>query len=105
MAVTLGAFGAHALKDTLENSQHLETWKTAAQYHLVHSVAVLAVALAGAGFRRSAYCWLAGMILFSGSLYLLSVTGLKWLGAITPFGGLFLLAGWATLLLPAKSAD
>ncbi len=82
----------------------METWKTAAQYHLVHSVALLSVALAGAEFRRSALCWLAGIVLFSGSLYLLSVTGLKWLGAITPFGGLLLLAGWTTLLLPQKNA-
>ncbi len=104
LAVALGAFGAHALKNTLEAASHLETWKTAAQYHLIHSVALLAVALAGIGFRRTAFCWLAGMILFSGSLYLLSVTGLKWLGAITPFGGLFLLAGWASLLWPRKNA-
>lgn len=105
LAVALGAFGAHALNNHLEAAHHLETWKTAAQYHLIHSVAILAVAMMGTGFRRAACCWLGGVVLFSGSLYLLSVTGLKWMGAITPFGGLLLLAGWAALLWPRKSAD
>lgn len=82
----------------------METWKTAVQYHLAHSLALLVVAMAGSGFRRAAWCWLAGTILFSGSLYLLSVTGVKWLGAVTPFGGLLLLAGWVALLLPQKRA-
>ena len=103
LAVALGAFGAHALQGLLEASRHTETWKTAVQYHLAHSLALLMVALAGVEFRRAAWCWLAGTVLFSGSLYLLSVTGVKWLGAVTPFGGLLLLAGWAALLLPRKS--
>lgn len=102
--MALGAFGAHALKGMLEASQHIESWKTAVQYHLVHSLAVLVVGLAGAEFRRAAWCWLGGTVLFSGSLYLLSVTGVKWLGAVTPFGGLLLLAGWIALLLPRKGA-
>lgn len=104
LAVALGAFGAHALKNMLENSGHLETWKTAVQYHLAHALALLVVAITGAGFRRAAWCWLAGTVLFSGSLYLLSVTGVRWLGAVTPFGGLLLLAGWIVLLLPRKGA-
>lgn len=104
LAVALGAFGAHALEGLLEASRRTETWKTAVQYHLAHSAALLAVAVAGAGFRRAACLWLAGTVLFSGSLYLLCVTGMKWLGAITPFGGLFLLAGWIALLVPRKGA-
>jgi uncharacterized membrane protein YgdD (TMEM256/DUF423 family) len=104
LAVALGAFGAHALRGVLEASHHMDTWKTAVQYHLAHAVALLGVALAGSGFRRTAWCWAAGTVLFSGSLYLLSVTGLRWLGAVTPFGGLLLLAGWAALLLPQKRA-
>jgi len=104
LAVALGAFGAHALKGMLETSQHMETWKTAVQYHLAHSLALLVVAVAGGEFRRAAWCWLAGTVLFSGSLYLLSATGVKWLGAVTPFGGLLLLAGWIALLLPRKGA-
>ncbi len=104
LAVALGAFGAHALQDMLEASRHTETWKTAVQYHLAHSLALLIAALAGAEFRRAAWCWLAGTVLFSGSLYLLSVTGAKWLGPVTPLGGLLLLAGWAALLLPRRRA-
>ncbi|HEY2574250.1 MAG TPA: DUF423 domain-containing protein [Verrucomicrobiaceae bacterium] len=103
LAVALGAFGAHALRETLEKTQHLETWKTAVQYHLAHAVALLAVALAGPAWRRTAWCWMGGVLLFSGSLYLLAVTGIKWLGAVTPFGGLLLLAGWVMLLLPQKN--
>lgn len=104
LAVALGAFGAHALKNLLEASRHMETWRTAVQYHLAHSIALVVVAVAGGEFRRAAWCWLAGMVLFSGSLYLLSATGVKWLGAVTPVGGLLLLAGWTALLLPRKGA-
>jgi uncharacterized membrane protein YgdD (TMEM256/DUF423 family) len=104
LAVALGAFGAHALQGMLEASRHVDTWNTAVQYHLAHAVALLAVALAGVEFRRSAWCWLAGTVLFSGSLYLLSVTQARWLGAITPLGGVLLLAGWAALLLPRRNA-
>lgn len=109
--VGLGAFGAHALRPRLNASGHLETWQTAVQYHLIHAVAVLAAALfirfAGAAgrdaghndLRRAAWCWTAGVFLFSGSLYWLSLGGPRWLGPVTPLGGVFLLAGWAMLLL------
>jgi uncharacterized membrane protein YgdD (TMEM256/DUF423 family) len=109
-AVALGAFGAHALKDTLAGmpgGKGVETWHTATLYHLVHAVAALAAALAVTaggetlppGARRplrvAAMCWLAGVALFSGSLYWLALGGPKWLGPVTPLGGLALLAGWA----------
>lgn len=107
-AVALGAFGAHALKSSWEASltaqevaYRLGVWHTAEQYHLIHAVAMLALALVSTG-RRSArvwHCWLAGVVVFSGSLYLLCLTGVKWLGAITPLGGLLLLAGWLFLAL------
>jgi uncharacterized membrane protein YgdD (TMEM256/DUF423 family) len=112
--VALGAFGAHALKDTLAampGGKGVETWHTATLYHLVHAVAalvaVLAVAAGGeslaTGARRSlraaAACWLAGVVLFSGSLYWLALGGPKWLGPVTPFGGLALLVGWALVVV------
>ena len=99
LAVALGAFGAHALRARLDPAA-LEVWRTAALYHLVHAVALLAVALAGARVRRgSLICglWTAGVVIFAGSLYLLAVTGVRWLGAVTPLGGAAFLAGWLVL--------
>jgi uncharacterized membrane protein YgdD (TMEM256/DUF423 family) len=99
LAVTLGAFGAHGLRARFLGGGG-EVWKTAALYHLVHAVALLAVALAGDRVRaRAAICWLfvAGIVLFSGSLYLLAVTGYTWLGPITPLGGAAFLSGWVVL--------
>ena len=96
LAVGLGAFGAHALKNLLEERGTLEIWQTAVLYHLLHSVAAL---WAVERSRVVLGFWAAGVVLFSGSLYVLSVTGARWLGAITPFGGVFLLAGWAALAL------
>lgn len=93
-AVALGAFGAHgSLHDQMLASAQLEHWTTATHYHLVHAAALLALAMGGCsrwGYRLIA----AGMIVFSGSLYVLALTGTKWLGAITPFGGLFMIVGW-----------
>ena len=109
-AVALGAFGAHALQDTLAampGGKGVETWHTATLYHLVHAVAALGAALAVAAsgetlpvgmhraLRRAAACWLGGVAVFSGSLYWLALGGPKWLGPVTPLGGLALLAGWA----------
>jgi uncharacterized membrane protein YgdD (TMEM256/DUF423 family) len=109
--VALGAFGAHALKDTLAATPTgAEIWRTATLYHLVHAVAALAVPLAlaagGANFsagvqrllRAAAACWLAGVALFSGSLYWLALGGPKWLGPVTPLGGLALLVGWTLVV-------
>jgi uncharacterized membrane protein YgdD (TMEM256/DUF423 family) len=99
LAVALGAFGAHALRSRL-GSADLEIWRTAAFYHLVHAVALLAVALAGARVRAArvvCVLWTAGIVIFAGSLYLLAATGQRWLGAITPFGGMAFLTGWLIL--------
>ena len=109
--VALGAFGAHALKDQLTASGHLETWRTAVLYQLLHAVALLALAGWRTGEsdsdRRTALCWVTGTVLFSGSLYWLSLGGPRWLGPITPLGGLALLTGWLLLVVrtwrtPAK---
>lgn len=99
LAVALGAFGAHSLKAVLETNGTLETWKAAVLYHLAHAIALLALALHGGVNRGASYLLLAGIVLFSGSLYLLAVTNIRWLGAITPLGGLCFLAGWAWLIL------
>lgn len=98
LAVALGAFGAHSLKALLETNGTLEAWKTAVLYHLAHGIALLALALHGGGNRTAPYLLVAGVFLFSGSLYLLALTNVRWLGAITPLGGLCFLAGWVWLI-------
>jgi uncharacterized membrane protein YgdD (TMEM256/DUF423 family) len=101
LGVALGAFGAHALKPALEAHGSVETWKTAVLYQLVHAVALLALAgwrdaHGGAGGRIAAF-WTAGVVLFSGSLYWLALGGPRFLGPITPLGGVAFLVGWASL--------
>lgn len=99
--VALGAFGAHALKPMLEAHGSVETWKTAVLYQLVHAVALLALAgwrdAHGGPSGRIAVLWFAGVLLFSGSLYWLSIGGPRLLGPVTPLGGAAFLAGWALL--------
>ena len=97
LAVALGAFGAHGLKAILEANGQVQTWQTAAHYHLVHAVLLLVLALRPTVARRHFLFFGAGILIFSGSLYLLAVTNVRWLGAITPIGGLCLLLGWLTL--------
>lgn len=99
LAVGLGAFGAHALKATLETHDTSEVWKTAVLYHFVHALALLVLATLPAVSRAASILFVAGIVIFSGSLYLLALTNLKWLGAITPLGGLCLLAGWICLVI------
>lgn len=98
VGVALGAFGAHALKAQLVESGTMETWKTAVFYHLVHAVAALSagfcVKLPNKLMLRAAACWTGGILLFSGSLYGLALGGPRWLGPITPLGGLFFIVGW-----------
>jgi uncharacterized membrane protein YgdD (TMEM256/DUF423 family) len=99
-AVMLGAFGAHGLRERL--GPLIEVYRTGVLYHLVHALAVLAVALAADRLRRPRLIvglFGAGVAIFSGTLYLLAITGLTWLGAITPIGGLLLMAGWAALII------
>jgi len=99
LAVGLGAFGAHALKATLQESGMLDVWNKAVLYHLVHAVALAALALHGAGNRAAYFLIAAGILFFSGSLYAMALTNVRWLGAITPIGGLCFLAGWAWLVI------
>ncbi len=102
LGVVLGAFGAHGLAPTLAQLETVEIWKTAALYHLVHAVALLALAAAGRASWPLTACWTGGVAIFSGTLYVLAVTGLKWLGAITPIGGTLLIAGWALVMIRGK---
>ena len=97
LAVALGAFGAHGLKATFEANGNLPIWQTAASYHLVHAVVLVLLATRATIARWSFILFSVGILIFSGSLYLLAVTNIKWLGAITPIGGLCLLAGWLVL--------
>ncbi len=101
LAVGAGAFGAHGLRGRLPTDL-LETFETAARYHMYHALALLAVAWVAARWPSGAataagWLFLLGIVLFSGSLYVLSLTGTRWLGAITPLGGAAFLAGWLAL--------
>lgn len=105
--VALGAFGAHALKDKLEANGYMETFQTGIQYHMIHAIALIAVAiltryLSATGLVHGAgWAFFIGIILFSGSLYVLSLTGIRVLGAITPLGGVAFLVGWVLLFAAA----
>ena len=99
LGVALGAFGAHALKETLEARNAVTSWNTAVLYQLVHAVALLALvgwreALGGPN-TKAAWCWIVGVVLFSGSIYVLALGGPRFLGPITPLGGIAFLIGWA----------
>jgi uncharacterized membrane protein YgdD (TMEM256/DUF423 family) len=101
LGVALGAFGAHALKGRLE-ADLLATFEVGVRYQMYHALALLAVGWAhtrwpGAVLTASGWLFVAGTIVFSGSLYALSLSGMRWLGAITPIGGVALLAGWLCL--------
>ncbi|MFO0594610.1 MAG: DUF423 domain-containing protein [Myxococcaceae bacterium] len=109
--VAVGAFGAHGLKSMLEGAadqaQRLQWWETGARYHLVHALAVGLVAVLASHVTSRFPTWAAGLftlgtLLFSGSLYVMGFTGMRALGAVTPFGGLCFLAGWVALGLGAR---
>ncbi len=100
LAVAVGAFGAHALRGILEANGRIETFELATRYQFYHALALLAVALLSDKYPRvlySGWFFLAGMVLFSGSLYILSLSGVTYWGAVTPLGGISFLAGWMTL--------
>lgn len=107
VGVAAGAFGAHGLRDHFTRFPELApTFETAVRYQLIHGLALFVVAWSvtkwpGALTNWSGYLFIAGVVIFSGSLYLLSIAGIRWLGAITPFGGIAFLAGWLFLLLAA----
>ena len=104
LGVLLGAFGAHALRGSIE-PRLMETFQTAVQYQLIHALALLLVSLTmgwlgqSLSFEISAYAFIAGIILFSGSLFGLVLTEIRWLGPVTPLGGLCLIVGWLALLV------
>ena len=101
LAVLLGAFGAHSLQPTLTLLGSTETWKTAALYHLAHSVALLVLARQDRA-KWSFSLFAAGILLFSGSLYLYAVTAFKPLVFLTPVGGVCLVAGWVSLFCASQ---
>ena len=103
LAVALGAFGAHGLRPTLEANHTVALWEKAVFYHFIH--AIMLYVLAGRVPLRLGpwVCFLAGLLIFSGSLYLLALTNVRWLGAITPIGGVSFIIGWVWLAVcPGK---
>lgn len=99
LAVALGAFGAHWLKSRLEANNLVDVWNKAVLYHFIHAIALFVLALFGSTNRGAWWLLFAGIIFFSGSLYLMGLTGMGWLGPITPLGGLCFLAGWTWLVI------
>lgn len=106
LAVALGAFGAHALKSRLDE-QMLANFETGVRYHFYHALALVAVAVAIRFWQNSnlpnyaGWLFVVGILIFSGSLYVMALTGARWLGAITPIGGVAFIAGWICLALAA----
>ena len=110
LGVALGAFGAHGLRPVFERAadaaKRVEWWHTATQYHLIHALAIaLAAWMLGRTQSTAAtiagFAFAGGVLLFSGTLYAMAVTGIRWLGAITPIGGVMLLIGWAAFIVAA----
>lgn len=110
VAVALGAFAAHALRNSMEPTL-LATFQTGVQYQMTHALALAAIGILSIQFpqntllKTSGFLFIVGILLFSGSLYALSLSGIRWLGAITPLGGLCFLAAWATLCWFAVSTE
>ncbi|MBL6750014.1 MAG: DUF423 domain-containing protein [Nevskia sp.] len=105
LAVAFGAFGAHVLRARL-GADALAIYRTAVEYHFYHALALLGVGLwallrPAPALSVAGSCFAAGTLLFSGSLYALALSGERWLGAVTPLGGLLFLAGWASVVLAA----
>ena len=105
LAVALGAFGAHGLKDLLAQNGTAAIWEKAVFYHFIHAVMLFLLAGRKPFTAGAWWCFLAGIVIFSGSLYLLAVTKAHWLGAITPFGGASLLTGWGLLFCSAAKSN
>jgi uncharacterized membrane protein YgdD (TMEM256/DUF423 family) len=104
LGVVIGAFGAHALKETLVQTGKAETFELAVRYQFYHALAMLASGILIERFNtkriaQAALMFLLGIVFFSGSLYVLSLTGINKLGAVTPIGGLFFIAGWLLLFI------
>ncbi|WP_347839765.1 DUF423 domain-containing protein [uncultured Draconibacterium sp.] len=106
IALSVGAFGAHGLKPHL-SSELMEVYKTGVEYHFYHALGLLLVGVfalhkPGVYLKWSAILLTTGIVLFSGSLYVMAISGIKWLGAVTPLGGISFIAGWILLFLAAK---
>lgn len=105
LAVVIGAFGAHGLEPLLTKYNRLDTFETAVKYHFYHTFAIFLVGVVIAFgkdhklLKYSAWSFMAGIIVFSGSLYILSLTNVTWLGAVTPLGGLAFIGGWILLFV------
>ena len=110
LVVVLGAFGAHALKARL-SVEMMSVYQTGIHYHLFHALGLLVIGLAATQMPATTYLrwsgWLmfAGIILFSGSLYVLSISGLRWLGAVTPFGGAAFIVAWLLFVVAVSKAS
>ncbi|MET4109104.1 DUF423 domain-containing protein [Hymenobacter sp. UYP22] len=107
LSVGIGAFAAHGLRAMLTASSRLETFETAVRYQFYHALALLAVGVLWyvkpeLNLGTVAWLWLGGILIFSGSLYVLCLTGVTKLGAVTPIGGVLFIAGWIVLLLAAR---
>ena len=104
LAVGLGAFGAHSLEALLIQNGRLDTFQTAVNYHFYHTLALFGIGVLASvkpdwkGISFAAWSMVLGILIFSGSLYVLSLTGITWLGAITPLGGLAFILGWSSLV-------
>jgi uncharacterized membrane protein YgdD (TMEM256/DUF423 family) len=111
--VALGALGAHALAETLAARGMVHAWETASRYHIVHAVMLFGAAVwvktatgpAATRIHWAARCWAIGTLLFSGSLYGLALGGPRWLGPVTPFGGIALMAGWVFVIAAAFAPE
>ena len=112
IGIAIGAFGAHALKATLMERGMVQAWETGSRYHLYHTLALLGVAAWVRSLPESssarlmswaAALWCVGVVLFSGSLYWLALGGPRWLGPVTPFGGVALMGGWLLVTISAFS--
>lgn len=106
LAVAIGAFGAHGLEAILMEHGRVDTFETAVKYHFYHTLAIFLTGILMSVrdqkmYKYSANAFLVGIMIFSGSLYTLSLTNLSWLGAVTPFGGLAFIIGWVLLFVGA----
>lgn len=109
LAVAIGAFGAHGLAAILESTGKTETFETAVKYHIYHAMAILVIGVWQRfepnikNLNTAVWMFFIGILIFSGSLYVLSLTGISWLGAITPIGGVAFILGWGFVALSTKS--
>ena len=108
LAVGIGAFGAHGLKAVLAETGRVDTFETGVKYHFYHSLSIFLIGILALikpdwkQLRTAAILMAVGILIFSGSLYMLSLTGITWLGAITPLGGVAFIAGWVLVFIAAS---